>query len=608
MRFTGSIALAVLTAASVSASPVSHAQSYTVKETHPVPAKWTQVTRAPSDLVLKFDIALKQSNFDELERHLYEVSDPEHPRYGQHLTQTEVHQLVQPSTGASKDVHDWLASHDISADKLGYSHAKDWISVELPVTTAERMLQTEYHIYMHEDGTVVVRTPSWSLPQHLVDHIDMISPTNSFFRPATRRKPVKVVETFTKEHAHIQSVGLLPGRDAVVQNCNATLVTSLCLRTLYGTLNYKPQVPGVSKVALVNYLGESNNRSDTRRFLQISRPEAVRAADTFKTVIIKNGTDHQGQEGPEALDAGADLEGNLDSETILGITYPVPLTAYNVGGSPPWKNDTNTPTNTNEPYLDWLQYVLAQKDLPQVISTSYDDDEQTVPLSYAKRVCNTFAQLGARGVSMFFASGDSGVGGDDTCISNDGTRRKTFLPEFPSSCPYGTSVGATKNFAPEVVAYDERNGFSSGGGFSNYFNRPEYQKNAVSPYVKALKSKYKGLYNKHGRAYPDIAAQGQSYLTVWNGTVVRLDGTSAATPAAAAIFALVNDALLAAGKKPLGFLNPWLYKSGHKAFNDVTNGTSLGCNTDGFPAGKGWDAVTGWGTPNFPAIRKVLGV
>lgn len=67
----------------------------------------------------------------------------------------------------------------------------------------------------------------------------------------------------------------------------------------------------------------------------------------------------------------------------------------------------------------------------------------------------------------------------------------------------------------------------------------------------------------------------------------------------AGIFALVNDALLAAGRPTLGFVNPWLYSSAYTAFTDITNGSSYGCDTEGFPATVGWDAVCGFGTPNF---------
>lgn len=534
------------------------------------------------------------------------VSDPDHHRYGQHLSVDEVHELVKPAESASQAVHDWLADHGIAGESLTYSPAKDWISVELPVSTVERLLQTKYSTFMHEDGSWVVRTPEYSLPQSLHEHIDMISPTNSFFRPMAKKSGLKPVQAFAHgDLTGIMDVAEMPAHPTVAQACNASAVTPLCLRTLYGTVDYTPQVPGKNQIGLNDFLGESNNRSDVFLFLQKYRPDAISAARGFTVTVINGGSNNQQQENASALAAGTELEGNLDAETILGIGYPTPLTAYTTGGSPPYTPDKNTPTDTNEPYLTWLQYVLQQSNVPQVISTSYDDDEQTVPPSYASRVCNSFAQLGARGVTLLFAAGDDGVGATGQCVSNKNGQRQ-FLPEFPSTCPYVTAVGATKDFNPEVAAYDPRNGFASGGGFSNYFARPSYQDKVVPPYIAGLKGKYDGLYNKSGRAYPDISAQGQGYVTVWNGTLVGLDGTSAATPCAAAVLSLVNDALLAAGKAPLGFLNPWLYSKGYSSFNDITSGSALGCNTTGFEAGVGWDPVTGFGTPNFPNIRAAV--
>ena len=91
--------------------------------------------------------------------------------------------------------------------------------------------------------------------------------------------------------------------------------------------------------------------------------------------------------------------------------------------------------------------------------------------------------------------------------------------------PYVTTVGATKNVNPEIVAFDAANNFSSGGGFSNYFARPSYQDSVVPAYITSLGDKFSGLYNTSGRGYPDIAAQGFRFITIWNGTVVYLDGT-----------------------------------------------------------------------------------
>lgn len=185
---------------------------------------------------------------------------------------------------------------------------------------------------------------------------------------------------------------------------------------------------------MTNYLSEANNRSDVNIFLQRFRPEAAGAAFNFTVQTINNGDNQQTPNNATQNAAGKDLEGNLDAETILGITFPTPLTTYNTGGSPPFTPDLLTPTDTNEPYLDWLNYVLALNSTPQVISTSYGDDEQSVPQSFATSVCNGFAQLGARGVTLLFSSGDNGVGPAADCFTNDGKNTSSFLPAFPAGC------------------------------------------------------------------------------------------------------------------------------------------------------------------------------
>lgn len=108
---------------------------------------------------------------------------------------------------------------------------------------------------------------------------------------------------------------------------------------------------------------------------------------------------------------------------------------FSTGGQPPFIPDTETPTNTNEPYLDWLNFILNQTSNPQTFSTSYGDDEQTVPEDFAITVCNMFAQLGVQGSSVVFSSGDFGVGGG-SCLTNDGTEQVKFQPIFPASCTF----------------------------------------------------------------------------------------------------------------------------------------------------------------------------
>ncbi|KAG4218286.1 hypothetical protein PC116_g33234, partial [Phytophthora cactorum] len=157
---------------------------------------------------------------------------------------------------------------------------------------------------------------------------------------------------------------------------------------------------------------------------------------------------------------------------------------------------------------------------------------------------------------------------------------------------------------PDGVAHGN---YTSGGGFSNYFKAPAYQAKQASKYVKNLNGLYDGLYNKKGRGYPDISAQGLYFAYFWNGTEGTISGTSASCPLTGGIISLVNDALISSGKRPLGFLNPWLYSKGYKGLTDIVSGSAVGCGVDGFPAVEGWDPVTGLGTPIFPELVKLAG-
>ncbi|KAL2069388.1 hypothetical protein VTL71DRAFT_14067 [Oculimacula yallundae] len=612
-----SILLTIAIAAeAVLGKPIQVRTSYAVKEKHWVPRRWTKMGRAPADKILNLQIGVKQNNFGELERHLNEVSDPDHVRYGHHLSHDEVNALIKPSDDALDLLHEWLGANGINS--ASYSPSKDWVNIQVDVSTAERLLDAEYHVYQHDDGTEIYRAPTWSLPQHLHEHIDAIQPTTSFMRAIKKRE----VAADTALPWPYPGINEARSRD-LKKVCTINGTTPECFATLYKTKGYVQKAAGKNQIGFNNFLGEIPIRPDTKLFLQKYKPEAVSGAADFKFVSIDGGPQQDTGLTPEQATAGGSVEANLDVQTIIGLTYPMPVVAYTTGGEPPMIPDAaaGDPPG-NEPYLAWINYVLAQKTLPQVISTSYGDDEQTVPLDYAKRVCNGFAQLGARGISILFASGDGGAGdaaGDDAsvCITNDGKNTTRFLASFPPSCPYVTAVGATQGFEPETSASRPAGAYgpdgkthgyyASGSGFSEYFPRPSYQDDVVPDYIHSMHGEHKGLFNRDGRGYPDIAAQGLYFEVNWNGTERIVSGTSASTPLMSGVIALVNDALIAKGKPTLGFLNPWLYKKGHRAFTDITQGVNGGCNTTGFPTKRGWDAVTGFGTPDFREILKSVG-
>lgn len=97
---------------------------------------------------------------------------------------------------------------------------------------------------------------------------------------------------------------------------------------------------------MTDFLGEANNRSDVQIFLEMFRKAAVSEAETFTVDVINGGNNQQTPDNATELADGKDLEGNLDAETIIGIDYPTPLTAFTTGGMPPFDPDdlTRKPT------------------------------------------------------------------------------------------------------------------------------------------------------------------------------------------------------------------------------------------------------------------------
>merc|ERR1712216_565635 len=134
-----------------------------------------------------------------------------------------------------------------------------------------------------------------------------------------------------------------------------------------------------------------------------------------------------------------------------------------------------------------------------------------------------------------------------------------------------------------------------------------FQKKVVDTYLTSMADKLppKSYFNAANRAFPDVSANGNNFL-INEGGWSLVGGTSASTPTIAGIAARLNDLSYKKTGKPLGFLTQLLYQmydEAPEAFTDVTAGsnkcTELGClpSCKGYEASKGWDPVTGLGTP-----------
>ncbi|KAF8264270.1 subtilisin-like protein [Lactarius quietus] len=545
-----------------------------------VPMNWESVGPPPVGTTINLHIFLKPHHENALINALHEVSNPEHPRYGAHLTKEQVAELLAPHPDTLEFVSLWLENRGLFSS-ISTTQGGSWLTLTgVPVPQANDLLGASFQLYQHtETDDIVLRTVSYSLPAMLHAHVDTVVPTTYFGTP--RAAPMKTPWVQRSDAVAMMTKAEFE-ESATFLSSRAGYTSPSDLRSLYKTESYVPAAAGRNVLGTVGYglSGSYKGPSmvDLRAFMNLYRADGVDA--TF-TVVQLNG-------GGYDL-SNPDKEGDLGIEYASAIAYPTPNVYYSVGRA------------LGDGYFAWLRDVLNQLIVPQTIVTTYGDFENKFPVEHARRMCNLFAALGARGVSVLFASGNSGVGPEDCTVTDSfGNVHVQFSPVFPASCPYVTAVGGTMSKNPEIAAR------FSGGGFSNYFQREDYQDNAVQTFLENLGSKYNGFYNTEGRGYPDISAQGLHYIAIHKQQVIFRTGTSCATPTVAGIISLLNDYRISQGKHPLGFLNPWLYGGGLAGLNDITFGSNPGCKTDGFPAIVGWDPVTGLGTPDFEKLLPIV--
>jgi kumamolisin len=247
------------------------------------------------------------------------------------------------------------------------------------------------------------------------------------------------------------------------------------------------------------------------------------------------------------------------------------------------------PTDASPSVLS-CSYFIAEGDDPAAIAHSFG-----ASIAFVNAVSSALQDAAMRGVTVCVSSGDHGT---DSQVG-DG---KAHV-QYPASDPWVLSVGGTTIGNISESSFDEyvwndpdqSNRGVTGGGVSALFPVPSYQATVNIPASINDPS-------RPGRGVPDVAGNanknsGYSGL-VFGGVPTVGDGTSAAAPQWAGLIAVINAAL----GFNVGFVNPALYALESGCFRDILPGAGPTDNGNkgvrGYPAGPGWDACTGWGSPN----------
>lgn len=300
---------------------------------------------------------------------------------------------------------------------------------------------------------------------------------------------------------------------------------------------------------------------------------------------------------------GAEGEVMLDIEVVAGVCPKSTIAVYFANWS-------------EQGWITALDAAIHdQVNNPAVLSVSWGSPEDTDiwTRQAMKQITQSLLEAAHLNMTVCIAAGDDGSSDADIHGGHAHV-------DFPGSSPYVLAVGGTtipkkSGTQPDIVWFEgdglrADNGGSTGGGVSAVFPRPAWQ--ATLP----IKSVNPGAFV--GRCMPDLAANADwnasPYLLVVDGGMQPNGGTSAATPLLAALITLINSKLTS--NKRVGYLTPVLYQKsgsgkpastiGALSCTDVVSGNNTTAKVGGYSAGPGYDAVSGWGTPDGVKLLSAL--
>ncbi|KAI1740761.1 subtilisin-like protein [Xylaria scruposa] len=624
--------------------------------------RWTKRAKVPADVVLPMRIGLKQSNLDAGHHKLMDLSNPDSPNYGKHMTTQEVVDFFAPKTESVDTVRDWLQNSGISAERITLSANKQWIQFDAKASEVEDLLFADFYVWQHSDGGSDMSTEAYHLPSKIQEHVDYVTPGTRLRSRQHAAKEKKMKRSFKDDVRPF--ITALPGYPNPNSTTCSIYVTADCTRAQYNIPKGSTKSAG-NQLGIFESLDDHYSKKDLDEFFKTAYPDLKVPTGTYPEERLIDGAIGAIETPSPIYPLEVGLESSLDFDSAWPLIYPQGTVLYQtddeyyehtgnftgfwntfldaIDGSycnyaafgekgncnKPECLDPTYPDNNPGGYTGKLQCGVYKP--TNVVSISYGGGEADLPDYYMKRQCSEWLKLALQGTTTVISSGDSGVGGNGECPTKaDGS--EVFYPDFASSCPYVLSVGSTEwdRFSNKTAPtpYEKLNEvatarFPSGGGFSNIFPLPPWQAAYVNGYVDTVGKTLpfqsysqfppngdfshitKGVYNRLGRAYPDVAAVGDRQIVLGGGKWYLIGGTSLSAPVWGAVLTLVNEERLQAGKPSLGFVNPILYAH-PEVFNDVTQGSNPGCDTVGFKASKGWDPVSGLGSPNFAKLSKLL--
>ena len=504
----------------------------------------------PSNFKMQMELVFALRNADSFYACLASINDPASPNYGQYLNLTTL-QPYLPTPGDKSSIISHLTHRGFTVTD---GESPLVLRISANVRTVEATFGVNVNQYAVGNFSFYGVDSDPSLPQNFASMVDGIIGLTNYTAIAPAESPCSG------------------------PYCPQGIQAGYSFTSLYSSGNNG----GGEKVAIVDVPGDPNIQTALNTF-----DSQYGLASTTLSIVYPDGV-------PSSYDPAWASETAMDVEAVHSAAP---------GASIVLLYDTSDLMNAVDYVATNHLATIVSNSWGYVCGSGYPCSDTELPSSTVTSVDSRLALDAAQGLTILFASGDEGATPDG---ANVGT-------EFPASDPNVLAVGATDLVlsgcsATTCSGYGSESGATiSGGGYSGYFPEPSWQTSNIGV--------------KPGRAVPDVSMIGgvdpvggvgfwvystasnecsrddADYGAGWFGCA----GTSLATPLWAGFLAVASQ--VRGGN--FGNIDPLLYQTANTGsyssiFHDVTTGSN------GYPAGTGWDPVTGWGSPIANSLATAL--
>lgn len=588
-----------------------------IGSTSPQLANFTDVGRASGNNFLQgVTLSLKQtqSQVEALKELLAAQQLRESQQYHQWLSPQEYATHYGMGTDDIAKVETWLISKGFSNFSVNTSHTA--LYFDGTVAQIEETFSTEIHQYGIGGQLLIANAMDLEVPSDMLPFVDGVTNIDQF-RP----------------NPQVSLIGVTSAHPELTSTYNRHFLSPADLKKIYDfdPLYSKNFAGQGQRIAVV---GQSSiDLEDIEKF-----KSALGLVMRQPTLVLVPNT------GASIKRTGDELESDIDLEYSSAIAPESNVFLVYTGSD----NSHNV--------FDALAYAVDQ-DIAPIISISYGECETSISGNELKRLESILMQANSQGETVLVASGDLGATGCETADSQtQGLATHGLGVQYPASSQYVTSIGGTMFNDTDSMAYWATTNTLDNGSAQSYIPEQAWNESRASARVSLLGSGggasslfakpiwqiASGVPSDGARDLPDISIDAGAYddgyvlcssdqttklqgscshglFDSTNSYLTVAGGTSFGAPIAAGIVALISQSL---GTSRLGNINFPLYSlivAVPNVLHDIVTGDnqqpctagSKDCSngeTIGYIAAKGYDQVTGLGTPDVGRLAAALAI